>query len=243
MAKFTFTCRQCRQKLAVPEEAIGTTGKCFRCGASVIVPTPEQEATYLQALREYEERQEQEAVARENEASPQGAQQAAKGSRLLLPLGIGTAIVVVCGLIAALILVYANTRAAISALDKRVSKCETSIGVATKPQTVSSGAPSNPGSNVINNSGVSVEHWKWDYREDGRPFIVGAVVNNSQRSYSGVTVTFNLYDASDAQLGVADAYLANLEANGRWNFQAFVLYHNATKAKLVGITGSPDAGP
>lgn len=50
--------------------------------------------------------------------------------------------------------------------------------------------------------------------------IEGTIKNNTDKQYSYVQVTFNLYDANGAQIGTALDNINNLEANGLWKFKA-----------------------
>lgn len=70
-------------------------------------------------------------------------------------------------------------------------------------------------------------------------YIEGSVKNNTDKAYSYVSITFNVYDADGAQLGTAYDNINNLEANGTWKFKAVKL-SDADKVasyKLVEIKG------
>ena len=70
--------------------------------------------------------------------------------------------------------------------------------------------------------------------------IEGTIKNNTNKQYSYVQVTFNLYDADGAQIGTAFTNINNLEANGLWKFKALgALGDGKTVAsyKLMEITG------
>lgn len=72
----------------------------------------------------------------------------------------------------------------------------------------------------------------------GMGYIEGEIKNNTDKNYSYVQVTFNLYDDSGAQTGTAMDNINNLEANGVWKYKAVAFSANgATKYKLVEITG------
>src|SRR5262249_47489124 len=58
--------------------------------------------------------------------------------------------------------------------------------------------------------------------------ITGRVVNRRDRKLSYAQITFNLYDASGAQVGTALANINGLEPGGRWNFKAVGLEKAAT---------------
>ena len=68
-------------------------------------------------------------------------------------------------------------------------------------------------------------------------YVNGTIKNNTDKQYSYVQVTFNLYDASGAQIGTAMANINNLEGNGTWKFKAIGGTQNATRYKLAEITG------
>lgn len=66
--------------------------------------------------------------------------------------------------------------------------------------------------------------------------ITGTVINRKTRTMAYVQITFNLYDASGAQIGTALANVNGLEAGGRWNFRAVAL-RQFDRYKVSGITG------
>lgn len=70
-------------------------------------------------------------------------------------------------------------------------------------------------------------------------YINGYIKNNTNKEYSYVQVTFNLYDKDGNQLGTAVDNINNLEANGRWKFKAIALSETDSIAsyKLAEITG------
>lgn len=68
-------------------------------------------------------------------------------------------------------------------------------------------------------------------------YVTGSIKNNTDKEYSYVQVTFNLYDAEGAQIGTAMANINNLEANGIWKFKAIGGTENASSYKLAEITG------
>lgn len=70
--------------------------------------------------------------------------------------------------------------------------------------------------------------------------IEGTIKNNTDKQYSYVQVTFNLYDSDGAQIGTALANINNLEANGLWKFKASGSFGNGktvTSYKLMEIKG------
>ncbi len=68
-------------------------------------------------------------------------------------------------------------------------------------------------------------------------YVTGSIKNNTDKEYSYVQVTFNLYDAEGAQIGTAMANINNLEANGTWKFKAIGGTEEAASYKLAEITG------
>lgn len=71
-------------------------------------------------------------------------------------------------------------------------------------------------------------------------YIGGTIKNNTDKQYTYVQVTFNIYDADGAQLGTAIDNINNLEANGIWKYNAIFTGNdvkNAVSYKLVEITG------
>ena len=70
--------------------------------------------------------------------------------------------------------------------------------------------------------------------------IEGTIKNNTDKQYSYVQVTFNLYDSDGAQIGTALANINNLEANGIWKFKAIGSLGNGKSVasyKLMEIKG------
>lgn len=70
-------------------------------------------------------------------------------------------------------------------------------------------------------------------------YIEGTIKNNTDKTYSYVQVTFNLYDADGALIGTAMDNINNLEPNGVWKFKALNLSSsgNVASYKLAEITG------
>jgi len=71
-------------------------------------------------------------------------------------------------------------------------------------------------------------------------YIEGNIKNNTNRKYTYVQVTFNLYDKDGLQLGTAMANINYLEPNGTWKYKAIGLISDASEVdscKLVEITG------
>lgn len=68
-------------------------------------------------------------------------------------------------------------------------------------------------------------------------YVTGSIKNNTDRQYSYVQVTFNLYDEDGAQIGTAMANVNNLEAKGTWKFKALGITEEVASYKLMEITG------
>ena len=72
----------------------------------------------------------------------------------------------------------------------------------------------------------------------GSCYIQGTIQNNTNKSYSYVQVTFNLYDANGNQLGTAMDNINNLEPNATWKYKAIGLTTEKVHSyKFVEITG------
>ena len=72
----------------------------------------------------------------------------------------------------------------------------------------------------------------------GTTYIEGEIKNDTDKSYSYVQVTFNLYDDNGAQLGTAVDNINNLEPNATWKYKALGLVtEKVSSYKLVEITG------
>nr|DAF60461.1 MAG TPA: zinc-ribbon domain protein [Myoviridae sp. ctLq07]DAY69517.1 MAG TPA: zinc-ribbon domain protein [Caudoviricetes sp.] len=72
----------------------------------------------------------------------------------------------------------------------------------------------------------------------GTTYIEGEIKNNTNKTYSYVQVTFNLYDANGAQLGTAVDNINNLEPNSTWKYKAIGLVtEKVSTYKFVEITG------
>lgn len=68
-------------------------------------------------------------------------------------------------------------------------------------------------------------------------YIEGTITNNTDKQYTYVQVTFNLYDADGAQIGTAMDNINNLEAKGTWKYKAIGGTENPASYKLVNIQG------
>jgi hypothetical protein len=68
--------------------------------------------------------------------------------------------------------------------------------------------------------------------------ITGTVVNRRSSKLRYAQITFNLYDASGAQVGTAIANINGLESGGRWNFTAISFgINNVSTYKFSELSG------
>lgn len=70
-------------------------------------------------------------------------------------------------------------------------------------------------------------------------YIEGTVKNNTDKTYSYLQVTYNVYDTEGNNLGTCLANNNNVEANGTWKFKAICSGEtkNISSYKLAEITG------
>ena len=67
-------------------------------------------------------------------------------------------------------------------------------------------------------------------------YVVGHIKNNTNRTYSYVQVSINLYD-NGTQVGSTFANVNNLEAGSTWEFKALITENSATEYKIADISG------
>jgi hypothetical protein len=67
--------------------------------------------------------------------------------------------------------------------------------------------------------------------------ITGTVINRRDYQLSYAQISFNLYDASGAQVGSAIANINHLEPGGRWNFKASTFGTDFVKYKFSELSG------
>jgi hypothetical protein len=77
---------------------------------------------------------------------------------------------------------------------------------------------------------------KGTHAKDGSA-IVGTVVNRRHQVLTRIEISFNLYDASGAQVGTASAITDHLEAGGQWNFTAVTHADTWSTFKVSGLSG------
>ena len=69
-------------------------------------------------------------------------------------------------------------------------------------------------------------------------YIQGEIKNNTDKEYSYVQVTFNLYDKDGSQLGTAVDNINYLEPNATWKYKAIGLVTEKVDSyKFVEIIG------
>ncbi len=113
---------------------------------------------------------------------------------------------------------------------------EPSADSSLQPAVSSAISTSNPPAAVASKKGLIVEHFELQMSGHGYGKIIGTLTNATNKQFSYAQVEFNLYDETGAQVGSTLANINNLEAGGRWNFEAGVLEARAVEAKLKGIT-------
>jgi hypothetical protein len=67
-------------------------------------------------------------------------------------------------------------------------------------------------------------------------WLTGMVVNNTQKAYRYVEISYNLYDSTGGQIGIASAHTSGLEPNGRWMFKT-VIDDKCADFKLAKLEG------
>jgi len=88
----------------------------------------------------------------------------------------------------------------------------------------------------IDDRGLNVSDLELARGQYGVKTVTGILENTNNKEYSYVQVEINLYDKDGVQVGSTLANANNLEANGKWRFQAPVLENNVATAKLKEIT-------
>jgi hypothetical protein len=75
-----------------------------------------------------------------------------------------------------------------------------------------------------------------DHSNKAENYIGGTIKSNTDKTYSYVQVTINLYDASGAQIGSTVANTNNLEPYGTWKYKAPVFYKDVATYKVMTVT-------
>lgn len=84
---------------------------------------------------------------------------------------------------------------------------------------------------------LSIIDWGWKAGEYGSKYLEGVIENKSSKVCRYATITFNLYDKEDIQIGTAFDSVTNIEPRGKWKFKALVTEDNAAKARMASVTG------
>jgi len=66
--------------------------------------------------------------------------------------------------------------------------------------------------------------------ESGKRFVAGDLKNSGTNAVSGVSVEFNLYDASGKSVNTASCFVAVIEAGSQWRFEALIVDDLAERA-------------
>lgn len=98
------------------------------------------------------------------------------------------------------------------------------------PQTVS---PATQQPVAPRQQGLVLLESNWEMSEHNMRYIYGTVKNDSSKRYKYAQISFNLYDADNAQIGSAWTNINNLEPNGIWKFRAVVMEKRATSYKYA----------
>lgn len=119
------------------------------------------------------------------------------------------------------------------------TKPDNAVGTADPPaapaSSPASATPKEPEPQKKPNLEV-VDH-KPESGEYGTRYVTGTIKNNTNKTYSYVQVQINLYDKDGAQVGSTMDNTTNLEPGGVWKFKALILDDDATKYKIVEVTG------
>ena len=67
-------------------------------------------------------------------------------------------------------------------------------------------------------------------------WLNGMVVNQTEKAYRFVQITYDLFDSTGAQIGTATANTRGLEPHGRWLFKTVISDH-CTRFKLAKLDG------
>ena len=68
--------------------------------------------------------------------------------------------------------------------------------------------------------------------ESGKRFVVGDLKNRGTNAVSGVSVEFNLYDASGKSVNTTSCFVAVIEADSQWRFEALIVDDLAERANF-----------
>lgn len=80
--------------------------------------------------------------------------------------------------------------------------------------------------------------WAIDTSNQFAAFVNGYVTNNTDKAITNyVQITFTAYDESNATVGSCMANANNIDAKGKWKFQAFCTGKGVKTVKFKEITG------
>lgn len=80
--------------------------------------------------------------------------------------------------------------------------------------------------------------WTIDASNQFATFVNGYVTNNTDKAVTNyVQITFTAYDESNATVGSCMANANNIDAKGKWKFQAFCTGKGVKTVKFKEITG------
>lgn len=92
----------------------------------------------------------------------------------------------------------------------------------------------------------SLRLYKYSIRtnaESGKRFVVGDLKNSGTNTVSGVSVEFNLYDASGKPMETTTSFVAAIEAGSQWRFEALIFDDLAERAEFKRLNwDGKDAG-
>ncbi|MSS44979.1 hypothetical protein FYJ43_02705 [Cutibacterium sp. WCA-380-WT-3A] len=75
-------------------------------------------------------------------------------------------------------------------------------------------------------------------KDEFSPMVTGTVSNNSDKPVKLlVTITFNAYDESGANVGTCTDTTESIDANGKWKFKAYCLDGDVAKVKFKELSG------
>jgi hypothetical protein len=84
---------------------------------------------------------------------------------------------------------------------------------------------------------AEITSWSWCYGDYDMLSITGTVHNNCDTAVPSVSVIFDLFDASDAQVGQASDVIYNLAPHGDWHFKCPIFTDRVKKARPEELRG------
>lgn len=109
----------------------------------------------------------------------------------------------------------------------------------------SNNSQSTSGSNITNQSDDKEEPKKEDLEliehsfkeEEYINYVVGTIINNTNKEYNYVQIEVNLLDEDDAIIGSTLDNINNLGPGKKWKFKAMILDDETVKYEIKNITG------